>query len=196
MTNPLALAYRIISNRYLFWIVLALPALLVLRHDLVLKSPLGLILFKTGIYSTRLLILTMAITPLSMIFNAGWTRWLVARRRYIGVAAFCYGVAHTLYFVSGKTLVQVSESFTEISLLTGWLSVLILIPLAITSNSYSVRRLGPKWRKIQRWGYPATALALLHWMLVEFQIRSVLLYILPLGLLIVFRFARDRSQSF
>ncbi|MFQ5621756.1 MAG: iron reductase [Paracoccaceae bacterium] len=185
-----------VNNRYIFWALLAVPAINVLRLDLLVHVPNGVLLFKTGIYSARLLVVALSITPLCMMFpRARWTRWLASRRRYIGVAGFSFAAWHTVYFVAGSDLAAIGASFTDRAVLPGWLSVVILAAMAATSNDYSVRRLGPTWKKLQRWGYAATALALAHWLLVEFHLRDFLIYVVPVSLLAIYRFTRPRRRA-
>jgi methionine sulfoxide reductase heme-binding subunit len=143
----------------------------------------------------------MMITPLRMLFpKSGFLRWLAARRRYLGVAAFAYAVFHTaLYVADMGSLQAVFGEFFILGIWTGWLALFIFLPLALTSNDFSVRRLGPSWKSLQRLVYAAALATLLHWIFVHNQIAPALVHFLPLAALEGYRiwrnFNRRRSQA-
>ena len=103
------------------------------------------------------------------------------RRRYLGVAAFVYATLHTLfYLIAEGTLQHVLAEALELGIWTGWAAFLIFIPLAATSNDWSVRRLARNWKPLQRWVYPAATLTLVHWLAVSRGPGGALLHFLPL----------------
>ena len=123
----------------------------------------------SGRWAFVLLFLALACTPVQR-----WTRsaLVVAVRRPLGLAAFGYCVLHFLaYFVVGQKLnvaYTIQDSWHQVSRIPGWLSLLLLLPLAVTSTNGMVRRLGGKrWKRLHRLVYVATALAILHVYLVE-----------------------------
>ena len=91
------------------------------------------------------MIIAMMLTPLSMLFKrARWVRWLMQRRRPLGVAAFGYAALHTIiYVVDMQTLQLMLDEFWALGIWTGWAAFAIFIPLAVTSNE----RYGPASRK-------------------------------------------------
>lgn len=95
----------------------------------------------TGLQATHLLFVALAVTPLRRMFpQSNVVRWLAARRRVIGVAVFVYAAAHTIaYLIRQPGLQEVLVDGTTIGIMTGWLALLIFLPLAISSNDYSVR---------------------------------------------------------
>jgi len=116
-----------------------------------------------GLWSIRLLFISLLITPLRKI-----TSWpmLVPVRRMIGVASFAYALAHFLFYALDKSL-QWGVIATEIALryyLTiGFAGLLILLALAATSTDQMVRRLGGKrWIALHRLVYAAGALTVVH----------------------------------
>lgn len=116
-----------------------------------------------GDWSIRLLFVALAVTPLRQ--SLGLTR-LIQVRRMIGVAAFCYALAHFFFFALDKSL-QISVVVREIALryyLTiGFAGLLILLALAVTSTDGMIRRLGgKKWAALHRLVYGAGALAVVH----------------------------------
>jgi len=158
-------------DRWLLWLVLMLPLVWMTWQYGVETVYYGEYLHWTGIQSARLLLLTLAITPLLRVLpRAAAIRWLMRRRRDIGLVTFFYALAHTVAYLVRKSDLQliVSEGL-EAGLLTGWIAFLVFIALAVTSNDVSVRALGRKWRKLHRTVYVAAVLTYLHWVLTAFD---------------------------
>lgn len=133
----------------------------------------------TGLQATHLLILALAVTPLLRWFpTVRWIRWLAAMRRDFGVAVFGYAVAHTIAYLLHEPSLQdiISDSVTP-ELLTGWVALIIFVPLAITSNNYSVRNLGKRWKLLHRLVYVGALLTLAHWILTAFDPTSAYVYL-------------------
>ncbi|SMX44629.1 sulfite oxidase heme-binding subunit YedZ [Maliponia aquimaris] len=149
------------------WAVLALPGL-GMAVDLVNSTDPRIfhrLLHPTGEFAARFMIIAMLATPLMLLFK-GWRgpRWLKRNRRYFGVAAFAYALAHTVFYLVDKgTAGAVLAEVPRFYIWTGWLAFAIFIPLAVTSMDYFVRVMGPRWKALQRWTYPAAVLTLLHW---------------------------------
>ncbi len=158
---------KIASSPYFLWAILALPAIPmigVLTGD----DPRAIhkLLHPTGEFAARFMIIAMLATPLARLLK-GWRgpRWLIRNRRYFGVAAFAYALAHTvLYLIDEGSAAAALADLPNLAIWTGWLAFAIFIPLAATSMDYAVRRMGPKaWKTLQRWVYAAAVLTLLHW---------------------------------
>ena len=118
-----------------------------------------------------MLLLTLAATPLLRLLpRAAAIRWLMRRRRDLGLVTFFYALAHTVAYLVRKSDLQliVSEGF-GLDLLTGWIAFLVFIALAVTSNDVSVHALGRKWRGLHRAVYVAAVLTYLHWVLTAFD---------------------------
>ena len=123
------------------------------------------LLHPSGEFSARFMIVAMMATPLTMIFR-GWRGpiWLKKNRRYLGLAAFGYAVLHTIFYLLDKASAErVLSELPRFYIWTGWLALVIFVPLAITSSDYFVRKMGPRWKSLQRWTYAAAILTLLHW---------------------------------
>jgi methionine sulfoxide reductase heme-binding subunit len=150
---------------YWLWLVLALPALSMIApfFDENTRALRG-VLHGSGEFSARFLIISLMAIPLVMLTKgAGFARWLRANRRYFGVAAFGYAALHVLAYVMGESLERILAEATKFDLATGWLAFVIFLPLAATSMDYAVRKLGKRWKSLQRWTYVAAVLTLLHW---------------------------------
>ena len=186
---------NILNSRYFLWAVLALPFGWLgngLRDGDLFY---GEIIHFSGELSARLLLLTLAITPLRLFFSeSNWPNWLLHRRRYFGLAAFVYAALHTLVYLDRKIgsglLLQEAAEF---SMWTGWLALAILVPLAITSNDASIRRLKRTWKKLHRWVYLAALLTFTHWIFAAFDFVPGLIHFLILLLLETYRIWKRRQ---
>lgn len=152
---------------YLLWAILSLPGF-GFAWQLVTSTDPGIVqelLHPTGEFSARFLIIAMLASPLMLIFRtARFPRWLRRNRRYFGVASFAYAAAHTvLYVIDRGTLDRVIEQVARLDIWTGWLAMVIFVPLAVTSADWALRTLGPAWKSLQRWTYAAAVLTLIHW---------------------------------
>jgi len=97
---------NVLNTRFFFWALLALPSIpmtLALLNGA--TGPQGrpvteILLHPTGEFAARFMIIAMVITPMRMLLpNSNFWRWMMKRRRYFGVAAFAYALAHTLLYV-------------------------------------------------------------------------------------------------
>jgi sulfoxide reductase heme-binding subunit YedZ len=158
---------RVLNNPYVFWAILSIPAIPMLADLMTSDNPriIHILVHPTGEFAARFLIIALMITPL-MILLPQWRgpRWLMRRRRYIGVAAFGYAAAHTVFYLIDKGVIAITSAVLARTVIwTGWAAFLIFVPLAVTSTDGWVRRLGTSWKPLQRWVYAAAALTLLHW---------------------------------
>ena len=187
---------RLVDSHYFLWLLLVLPGAVILIGYINGEAFYGEVVHFTGEFSARLLIVAMAITPLRLMFpGRPWVGWLIQRRRYFGVAAFGYAALHTgVYMARTGVLADVLADAAEPGILTGWLALVIFIPLAITSNEWSVRRLRRWWKRIHRWVYAAALLTFAHWLLVAFDIVPGLIHLLVLGALEGYRVWKTRPS--
>jgi sulfoxide reductase heme-binding subunit YedZ len=187
---------RLVDSHYFLWLLLVLPGAVTLIGYINGEAFYGEVLHFTGEFSARLLIVAMAITPLRLMFpGRRWVGWLIQRRRYFGVAAFGYAALHTgVYMARIGVVGDVLADAAEPGILTGWLAFAILIPLAITSNEWSVRRMRRWWKRIHRWVYAAALLTFAHWLLVAFDIVPGLIHLLVLGALEGYRVWKTRPS--
>lgn len=175
---------KFLNSKYLLWVILALPFLGLINSLRDIDMNYGDVLHLSGELSARLLLVTLAITPLRLVFaDASWPNWLLRHRRYFGIAAFMYAALHTAVYLDRKVgSGLVLQEAVEFSMWTGWLAMVILVPLALTSNDASVRWLKRKWKKLHRWIYPAALLTFVHWVFAAFSFVPGLIH---LGILLV-----------
>ncbi len=195
---------RAIDHHYFIWAILALPSLPMIGALIGGASGPGgapateFLLHPTGEFSARFLIITMMLTPLRMLFpGSGFLRWMVKRRRYFGVGAFLYALLHTvLYIVDMGSLRMILGEFLALGIWTGWLAMLIIVPLAVTSTDKAVRRMGSAWKTLQRTVYVAAFATLLHWIFVHNNLGPALVHFAPLAGLEAYRIWHNfRRQS-
>ena len=174
MSNPT----RKFNARYTLWLVLAAPWVIMTVRYMIGGLYYGEFIHATGEFSARLLIVTLAVTPLRLMFpRSRWTIWLLQNRRYLGVAAFAYAVPHLLaYLWKLASVAKVLEEGAEPGMWTGWIALIIFLVLAITSNNFSTRKLGQRWKTLHRLVYPAAILTFAHWVLVAFDPVSGLVH--------------------
>ncbi|MAJ79601.1 ferric reductase-like transmembrane domain-containing protein [Sulfitobacter sp. TMED3] len=175
-----------------FWALLSLPAIpMTLGLTSGAPDAVKTLLHPTGEFAARFMIIAMMITPLMMLFrDASWPRWLMKRRRYLGVAAFFYALAHTvLYLVDEGAIAFTGDEVSKLYIWTGWIAFLIFVPLAVTSTDAWVRRLGRSWKKLQQFVYAAAILTLIHWAALHDWggVGAALVHFAPLAVLEVYR---------
>ena len=143
----------------------------------------------TGNWGIRLLLVSLAVTPLRELF--GWN-WLITYRRPMGLAAFYYLCVHFLVylyldFAFDLQFILIDLS-TSLYVVVGFAAFLSLIPLAITSTTGWIRALGKRWRMLHRLVYAAIVLGVVHYLLqikeVSFQLWF---YIIAGGVLLAYR---------
>lgn len=143
----------------LLWLALQL-----LRGDLG-ADPVARLTHETGIWALRLLLLSLAMTPLRRLTGSPWPLRL---RRMIGLFAFAYAAAHLLVYVALDLQAywpQLLEDIVRRPFITvGAAALALLLPLALTSTRAMQRRLGRRWRTLHRLVYPAAVLACLHFL--------------------------------
>lgn len=155
-------------------------------------DPVAEIIHRLGLWALRLLLLTLAITPLRQL--SGWHR-LIGYRRMLGLWAFAYACLHLgAYLVLDLRgyWMQIFEEIIKRPYITvGFAAWLLLLPLAFTSTRGWMRRLGKRWQRLHWLVYPAAMLAVLHfWWRVKADTSEPLLYAVMLALLLGWRLLR------
>lgn len=159
------------NQRIIFWLRLAtLVALCLPALDLAWRwyagdldpRPVTLATHATGDWAVVLLLVSLALTPARAIFD--WSPLIHIRRR-VGVAAALYAVAHLLIYVLDQKwdlIVVATEIAKRFYLTIGFVALLALVSLAITSTNGWQKRLKRNWKRLHWLVYPAVTLALLH----------------------------------
>ena len=150
-----------------------------------------------GKWALNFLLITLAITPLRHLANLPH---LPRLRRMLGLFAFCYALLHFAVYLSLDLEFNFRTLFTDIAkrpyITIGFVALLLLIPLAVTSTNRMMRRLGRRWQKLHRLVYGIAVLGVWHfyWQ-VKRDIREPLIYAGILAVLLVYRRARSRRKA-
>jgi sulfoxide reductase heme-binding subunit YedZ len=127
--------------------------------------PVTEVIHGTGLWAIRFLVLSLLVSPARAIF--AWPRILLIRRQ-LGLTALFYALAHlVLYALDEKwaLLHVVSEIVLRFYLTIGFVALLGLVALGVTSTDGMVRRLGRRWKPLHRLAYPIAALGVFHFFL-------------------------------
>lgn len=149
-----------------------------------------------GTWALRFLCAGLVITPIRDLLSVN----LIAYRRALGLIAFYYVLAHfTVYLTLDRGLILTSilgDVLKRPYIMLGMVGLLILIPLALTSNRWSIRRLGSRWNSLHKLAYPLLLAALLHYVL---SLKSITLepaiYIAVVTVLLGYRLVRPKLME-
>jgi len=170
--------------RLLLWLVLAIPAALMLR-GLSSGETLAMdLLHPSGEMAVRLMVLALLPGPLAEVFGRSrfLCGWLAVRRNF-GVAAFAYAALHlAFYAIDMRLFSAMLEELALPAIWTGWLALALMIPPAAISFDAAMRRLRRRWQQVQYLVYAALAAALVHWLLLDWEWRPTLVHFLPLAI--------------
>ena len=152
-------------------------------------NPIEDVTHTTGESALRLLLATLAVTPLRRLL--GWS-WLAPLRRTLGLLAFGYAALHLLTWLALDHFFDwelVVEDVLERRYVTaGMLAFACLLPLAITSTRGWMRRLGRRWQSLHRIVYVAGVAAVVHYLwLVKADLLAPLAHAAVLAALLGYR---------
>jgi len=148
-------------------------------HQSLGPNPVETITHTTGNWTLRLLLITLAVTPLRKILQ--WPE-AIRFRRMLGLFAFFYGTMHLLTYLwldqSFSVTAMMKDVVKRPFITAGMTGFLSMLPLAITSTGGWIRRLGGRnWRRLHRLIYLAAAAGVVHYYwLVKSDVRLPLFY--------------------
>ena len=153
-------------------------------------NPIEAITHYTGNCTLIFLLITLAITPVRK-----FTRqyWLINLRRMLGLFAFFYGTLHLMTWVWLDKFFDTHEMLADIAkrkfITAGMTGLVLMIPLALTSTKWSIRKLGGKrWQVLHRLIYFSAAAGVIHYIwLVKADLKKPLEYGAVLGVLMLYR---------
>jgi sulfoxide reductase heme-binding subunit YedZ len=154
-------------------------------------DPTATVTHATGFATLRLLVISLAITPVRRLLPR--LSALVRFRRLLGLFAFFYGCLHLLTYVwlySGFSLsAMVDDIAKRRYIVAGFASWLLLVPLAATSTNWAIRKLGGKrWQALHRLVYVAAIGGVIHyWWIVKTGVRTPITITLVLAALLLAR---------
>ncbi|MEN8213083.1 MAG: protein-methionine-sulfoxide reductase heme-binding subunit MsrQ [Pseudomonadota bacterium] len=189
----------IIIGRVLLFL-LCLAPLQLLLWDAVQQqlgaNPVEALLHRSGEWALRLLLATLAVTPLRRV--TGWG-WLLRFRRMLGLYAFFYALFHFVVYLwldRGLSWGEIGVDLLQRPYISiGFAALLILLALAATSTKGVMRRLGRRWTALHQWVYAAGLFSVIHYLwLVKSDYREPGLYAAIFLLLMLFRMGQVKRR--
>ncbi|NMG46542.1 sulfoxide reductase heme-binding subunit YedZ [Azoarcus communis] len=177
---------------FVFFLCMLPAAQLILgwRADSLGANPVETITHATGAWTLRLLLITLAVTPLRRYTGL---HWLVRLRRMLGLFAFAYGMAHFgiyLWLDNFFDWQAIANDILKRPYITvGFAALMLMVPLALTSNAAAIKRMGGRrWQALHRSVYAIAVFGALHyWWLVKADILQPLIYSAVLAVLLGLR---------
>jgi len=144
----------------------------------------------TGFPALRILIISLAITPVRRLSKS--LGWLVRFRRMLGLYAFFYACIHLLVYLKLYANLDWPTLVDDLSkrryIIAGFSAWLILLPLALTSTKWSIRKLGKRWQALHRLVYVAAVLGIIHyWWIVKTGVLDPLKFTVVLAIILLAR---------
>jgi len=141
-------------------------------------NPVETMTHETGEWTLRLLLVTLAITPLRHLSGKSW---LIKLRRMLGLYTFFYACLHFITYIWLDQYFDWMEIIRDIPkrpfITVGFAAFVLLIPLAVTSNNKMMRRLKKNWVKLHKLVYVIAVLGVLHFLwLVKADTLEPLIY--------------------
>jgi len=171
-------------------------------HNRLGANPVEFLQHATGDWILRFLVFTLAITPLRKLLNLPD---LIRFRRMLGLFAFFYACLHFLTYLGPDQSFNLSAMWKDVAkrpfITVGFLGFVLLIPLALTSTTGWIRRLGGKrWQMLHRAIYISAIAGVIHYYwLVKSDVRKPLFYGALVAILLLWRLgswvSRRRSQA-
>jgi methionine sulfoxide reductase heme-binding subunit len=155
-------------------------------------NPIEVITHATGDWTLRFLLITLAVTPIRKLTGQ---LWLIRYRRMFGLFAFLYGTLHFLTYIWLDKFFDLHEMLHDVAkrrfITVGFAGFVLLIPLALTSTTGWIRRLGGKrWQALNRLIYFSAIAGVVHYLwLVKADIHEPVEYGVILAVLLGYRIA-------
>ena len=152
-------------------------------------NPIEFITHSTGDWTLIFLLVTLAVSPLRKLTRQ---YWLISFRRMIGLSAFFYGFLHLMTYVWLDKFFDVHEMLHDIAkrkfITAGMTAFTLMIPLALTSTKWAIRKLGKRWQALHRLIYLSASAGVIHYIwLVKADLKKPLEYAFVLGMLLMYR---------
>ena len=149
------------------WLLVVLPAPLLIAQlllDQLGADPIDKLERLTGEWALRFLIASLAVTPLMWL--TGWG-WLVAQRKFLGLAAFFWAFGHLSVYTVLDWFFDWQEITKDILkhlyITLGMTAFVLMVPLALTSTKGAIKRLGgARWNRLHSLVYVSVIAACLH----------------------------------
>ena len=160
-------------------------------------NPVEILTHETGEWALRFLLISLAVTPLRRLLK---TAWLGKLRRMLGLYAFFYASMHFITYLWLDQFFDWKEIIIDIPkrpfITIGFISLLLLLPLALTSTNAMQRRLKKRWLSLHKLVYVIPVLVVIHftWSL-KADYSEPQIYALVFILLMLMRVIYDRKKA-
>jgi methionine sulfoxide reductase heme-binding subunit len=167
--------------------------------ELLGADPTATITHTTGDWTIRFLLITLAITPFRRLSPK--LNWVIRFRRMIGLYAFFYGTLHLFTWIWLYSAFNTQNMLADIAkrrfITVGMLGWALMIPLALTSTAWAIRKIGGKrWNTLHKLIYISAICGVIHyWWLVKAGVKTPWTYTLILSALLLFRIIWSISKS-
>ncbi len=163
-------------------------------------NPIQVITFSTGTWTLVFLLVTLSITPLRKLTGQ---YWLIQYRRMLGLFAFFYGCLHFTTYIWLDQFFDLRSIYKDVYkrpfITAGFTAFVLMVPLALTSTRWAIRKLGKRWQMLHRLIYFSALAGVVHYLwLVKIDKRIPEIYGSVLAVLLLYRLVvwyRNRSAS-
>jgi sulfoxide reductase heme-binding subunit YedZ len=175
------------------WLLVIAPAIVLIAQlllDQLGAEPIEALEHASGKWALRLLAASLVVTPLMRLTSWGW---MVAQRRFLGLAAFFWAMGHlSVYIVLDQFFDWpeiVKDVLKHLYITVGMLAFVLMIPLALTSTKWSIRTLGGKrWTQLHRLVYVSAVAGCVHYLwAVKKDLAEPMLYATVFAVLFALR---------
>ena len=152
-------------------------------------NPIEEITHQTGWWTLTFLLITLSVTPLRKLTKQ---YWLIQYRRMLGLFAFFYGTLHLMTYLWLDQFFDFSAILKDVYkrpfITAGFTAFVLMVPLAITSTKWAIRKLGKRWQALHRLIYFSALAGVIHFIwLVKKDIREPLIYFAIFAGLMLYR---------
>ncbi len=166
-------------------------------NDSLGTNPVETLTHETGEWGLRFLLITLCITPLRRLTHANW---LIKLRRMLGLYAFFYAALHFMTYIWLDQFFDWREIIIDIPkrpfITIGFISFVLLLPLAITSTNAMQRRLKKKWLSLHKIIYVVPMLVIIHFMWsLKADYFEPMIYAIIFSVLMIMRAVHDRKKA-
>jgi sulfoxide reductase heme-binding subunit YedZ len=198
---------QIIYIKAAVWVLALLPLAHIVWlgfHEDLGANPIEFVEHSTGTWALVFLLATLSMTPIRLLTGQVWQ---IQLRRLLGLFMFFYACLHIVAYVWLDFAFMWEDIIKDVAkhprILVGFAAFILTIPLAATSNSYMIKRLKTKWKKLHQIVYLIGILAVLHFVLLvkkdltePFYYAAALIFLL--GVRLYFKYhtkAAPKTQS-
>lgn len=183
---------QIIATKAVVWILAFIPLMRIVWFgftDNLGANPIEFIEHSTGTWALVFLLLSLSMTPIRLLTGQVWQ---IQLRRLLGLWMFFYACMHITTYIwldFGFLFDEMLEDvFEHPRILVGFVAFVMTIPLALTSNSFMMKKLKTKWKTLHKTVYLIAILAVLHFLLlVKRDLTEPIYYALALTILLGIR---------